>query len=93
MWPPKWRKEVRDGGPRGKSKGRARQGPTVGNETLPFERHQVPPRAKEMLARHRDKDWSLCDVISFVLVESRRMAGAFSFDRHFKQYARFEVLC
>lgn len=55
----------------------------------------LPPeeeRAKEILARFSDKDWSLCDAISFALIESRRVGAAFSFDHHFLQYGRFEVL-
>jgi predicted nucleic acid-binding protein len=48
-------------------------------------------RGREIIAERRDKDWSLCDAIAFAVVESRGMAGAFSFDRHFKQYARFRV--
>jgi len=43
------------------------------------------------LIRFKDKDWSLCDAISFSLIESRRAAGAFSFDHHFVQAARFRV--
>jgi predicted nucleic acid-binding protein len=49
-------------------------------------------RAKAILTRHTDKDWSLCDVISFAVLETRRVRIAFSFDRHFRQYGRFEVL-
>lgn len=49
-------------------------------------------RAKEILARYADKDWSLCDAISFALLESRGIRTAFSFDAHFQQYARFTVL-
>jgi uncharacterized protein len=56
--------------------------------TLPNEEE----RGKELLARYGDKDWSLCDAISFAVIEGRRMAAAFTFDRHFLQYGRFEVL-
>lgn len=49
-------------------------------------------RAKELLVRYSDKDWTLCDVISFVAMDARRVRYAFSFDRHFVQYGRFEVL-
>ena len=49
-------------------------------------------RAKAILARHTDKDWSLCDAISFAVLESRGARTAFTFDRHFRQYGRFEVL-
>lgn len=49
-------------------------------------------RAKEILARYGDKDWSLCDAISFAVIDSRGVEFAFSFDHHFVQYGRFQVL-
>ncbi len=49
-------------------------------------------RAKEILIKHKDKDWSLCDAISFAVMDARSVAAAFSFDRHFRQYGRFDVL-
>lgn len=49
-------------------------------------------RARAILARHIDKDWSMCDAISFAVMESRRVTTAFSFDHHFAQYGRFVVL-
>ena len=49
-------------------------------------------RAKEILATHADKDWSLCDAISFAVMIARGVKAAFSFDRHFRQFGRFEVL-
>lgn len=55
---------------------------------LPHEEAQ----AKAILAHHRDKDWSLCDAISFAVLEARGVRTAFTFDRHFRQYGRFEVL-
>ncbi len=45
-----------------------------------------------MLVRYSDKDWSLCDAISFAVIERRRVAMAFSFDRHFRQFGGCEVL-
>lgn len=56
--------------------------------TLP----QEEERAKAILASHTDKDWSLCDAISFAVLESRRGRTAFTFDRHFRQYGRLEIL-
>jgi predicted nucleic acid-binding protein len=53
---------------------------------------QEEERAKAILGSHRDKDWSLCDVISFAVLESRGARTAFSFDHHFRQYGRFEVI-
>lgn len=49
-------------------------------------------RAKAILARHVDKDWTLCDATSFAVLESRRVSRAFTFDHHFRQFGRFQVL-
>jgi len=49
-------------------------------------------RAREIIARHSDKDWSLGDAISFAVLEARGIRRAFTFDRHFLQYGRIEVL-
>jgi predicted nucleic acid-binding protein len=57
--------------------------------------HALPreeERAKAILATHVDKDWSLCDAISFAVLESRGVRMAFTFDRHFRQFGRFEIL-
>ncbi len=53
---------------------------------------QEEQRAKEILTRYADKDWSLCDAISFVVLETRAVRTAFSFDAHFRQYGRFDVI-
>jgi predicted nucleic acid-binding protein len=49
-------------------------------------------RAKDILARHVDKDWTLCDAISFAVLDARRVSRAFTFDHHFRQYGRLRVL-
>ena len=49
-------------------------------------------RAREIIARHSDKDWSLCDAISFAILDLRGVRRAFTFDQHFLQYSRFDVL-
>ena len=49
-------------------------------------------RATELLMEYRDKDWSLCDAIAFAVLERRRIRTAFSFDRHFVQFGRVDVL-
>jgi uncharacterized protein len=49
-------------------------------------------KAREILARHTDKDWTLCDAISFAVIEGRRVGRAFTFDHHFRQYGRIHVL-
>jgi predicted nucleic acid-binding protein len=48
--------------------------------------------AREILARHTDKDWTLCDAISFAVLDARQVARAFTFDHHFRQYGRIQVL-
>lgn len=48
--------------------------------------------AREIIMRHSDKDWSLCDAISFAVLDGRGIRRAFSLDRHFLQYGRIEVL-
>lgn len=49
-------------------------------------------RAREIVTRHTDKDWTLCDAISFAVLEARHIARAFTFDHHFRQYGRWQVL-
>lgn len=53
---------------------------------------QEEQRAKELLERYNDKNWSLCDSISFAVIDSRRIGAAFSFDRHFLQFGGCRVL-
>jgi predicted nucleic acid-binding protein len=48
--------------------------------------------ARETVARHTDKDWTLCDAVSFAVLEARHVARAFTFDHHFRQYGRARVL-
>jgi len=49
-------------------------------------------KAREILARHTGKDWTLCDAISFAVLEAHHVRRAFTFDRHFRQYGRIQVL-
>jgi len=49
-------------------------------------------RAKAILARYTDKDWTLCDAMSFALLEARRIRRVFTFDHHFRQYGKVEIL-
>ena len=48
-------------------------------------------RAKEIVFRFGDKDFSLADTISFVVTERLQIHQAFTFDQHFAQYG-FSVL-
>jgi predicted nucleic acid-binding protein len=49
-------------------------------------------RAREIVARHSDKEWSLCDAISFAVLDVRGIRRAFTFDRHFLQYGSIDVI-
>ena len=64
------------------------------SDALPVERATLgdEAEARELLVVHRDKDWSLCDAISFAMIERRSIRTAFSFDHHFLQRGEFEVL-
>lgn len=43
-------------------------------------------RARDIVYRYTDKDFSLADAISFVVMERLQITRAFTFDRHFAQY-------
>ena len=49
-------------------------------------------QGRAILEQHRDKDYSFCDAISFAIMERLKIKRAAAFDRHFRQYGRFEVL-
>jgi len=50
-------------------------------------------RAQELFdAAHTDKSYSLCDALSFVVMERLGVTEAISFDRHFREYGRFTIL-
>ena len=48
--------------------------------------------ARRILEAHRDKNFSLCDALSFAVMERFGITQAASFDRHFRQYGRFTIL-
>jgi predicted nucleic acid-binding protein len=43
-------------------------------------------RARELLLRRTDKDYSYCDAISFTVMERLGLRLAFAFDDHFRQH-------
>jgi predicted nucleic acid-binding protein len=43
-------------------------------------------QAEEIVKRFRDKDYSLCDALSFAVIKRLKAAGAFTLDRHFRQH-------
>lgn len=45
-------------------------------------------RARSILARYRDKDWSLCDAMSFALLDIQKIREVFTYDRHFAQWGK-----
>lgn len=47
--------------------------------------------ARAILRRYSDKDFTLTDATSFVVMEALGIREAFTFDDHFRQYG-FEVL-
>ena len=49
-------------------------------------------RAMALVRAHEDKDYSLCDALSFVVMERLRLNEAVAFDRHFRAYGRFTIL-
>lgn len=49
-------------------------------------------RAIALLRAHEDKSYSLCDALSFVVMERLRIREAVAFDRHFRAYGRFTIL-
>jgi uncharacterized protein len=49
-------------------------------------------KAVALVRAHADKSYSLCDAMSFVVMHRMRIADVIAFDRHFRQYGRFNVL-
>jgi len=48
--------------------------------------------ALALLRQHRDKEYSLCDAISFVLMQRLGLRRAAAFDNHFRQFGGFEIV-
>src|SRR5262245_41438709 len=42
--------------------------------------------AELVVKRYRDKDYSLCDALSFTIMKRLKATAAFTFDRHFRQH-------
>ena len=53
--------------------------------------HSDQQQAFELLRRHADKSYSLCDAISFVVIGRLGLRQALSFDDHFRQFGGFQV--
>jgi predicted nucleic acid-binding protein len=48
--------------------------------------------ANKILRDHQDKTYSLCDAISFVIMQRLGIIEAIAFDRHFREYGKFTLL-
>jgi len=49
-------------------------------------------RAEEILRQYTDKRFSYTDATSFIIMERLGIEAAFTFDRNFTEYGRFQVL-
>ena len=49
-------------------------------------------RAVELLAGRLDKRWSLCDAVSFVVMDERKLTEALTTDHHFQQAGFIQLL-
>jgi uncharacterized protein len=49
-------------------------------------------KAVAIIRAHRDKSYSLCDALSFVVMVRLRVREAISFDQDFRSYGRFTLL-
>jgi uncharacterized protein len=49
-------------------------------------------QAVALLRAHTDKAYSLCDALSFVVMERLGIKDVVAFDRHFREIGRFNVL-
>jgi uncharacterized protein len=49
-------------------------------------------KAAGLVRTHTDKTYSLCDALSFVVMERLGITDAIAFDRHFREYGRFTIL-
>jgi predicted nucleic acid-binding protein len=65
------------------------QNPIVDFEDVTF---QDQEEAVALLRDHKDKSFSLCDALSFVVMRRVGLSRALSFDHHFKQIGHFEVI-
>ena len=65
------------------------QNPVLLIEEITFKDQE---RAVEILRSHRDKSYSLCDALSFVVMERLGIKKAASFDAHFRQFGEFEII-
>ena len=58
-------------------------------ETIARDDHDA---AVALLRANDDKGYSLCDAVSFVVMDRLGISHGIAFDRHFRQYGRFTIL-
>lgn len=65
-------------------------------EQTPLHVERIRPtdekQAVALLRSHTDKTYSLCDALSFVVMERLGIGEALAYDRHFREYGRFLIL-
>lgn len=49
-------------------------------------------QAMELLRNRSDKEWSLCDAVSFMIMEERNIQEALTTDHHFRQAGFIQLL-
>jgi predicted nucleic acid-binding protein len=49
-------------------------------------------RAVALVRAHTDKTYSLCDALSFVVMERLGIDEALAYDRHSREYGRFRMI-
>lgn len=54
--------------------------------------HTDQAAAIEILRGQPDKNYSLCDALSFVVMRRLKIRRAASFDKHFRQFGEFEII-
>jgi len=67
---------------------------TLDRTTVHVERVRVEDerQAIALVRAHKDKTYSLCDALSFVVMERLKIAEAIAYDRHFREYGQFTIL-
>lgn len=60
--------------------------------TVVYLMHDDEQSAIATLRDHQDKMYSLCDALSFVIMERLGITEAIAFDRHFREYGKFTIL-
>jgi uncharacterized protein len=57
---------------------------SVGYDVVPASRELIDP-AIDLYHQHADKEWTLTDCVSFIVMRERRLSQALTGDHHFEQ--------